>query len=152
MAAEPNAHIPHAQQRHAIAPFNDTARPWPVADWRRQIITRFRARPVLAFAFSQLSSRIPNPRDLPEAWYDRRRWQALTITDFSRFCRARGIAITRQAYLANGRPIKIIKVTNLMSTTGVFLLERPRQLGLAVSLVRRGRRFCARCPSRRRGF
>lgn len=73
-----------------------------------------------------LTGRIPNAPDLPQAWCDKPRWQALTITDFGRFCRSRSIAITRQAYLANGRQVKIIKVTNLMSTTGVFLLEGPR--------------------------
>ena len=76
---------------------------------------------------------MPNAPDLPQAWYDKPRWQALTITDFGQFCRATGITITRQAYLANGRRIDVIKVTNLMSTTGVFLLERAsRQADLSL--------------------
>ncbi len=74
-----------------------------------------------------LTGRMPAAPDLPQAWYEKPRWQALTITDFGRFCQGNGIAITRQAYLARGRPIRVIKVTNLMSTTGVFLLERTPQ-------------------------
>jgi len=70
-----------------------------------------------------LTGRIPSAPDLPQAWHEKPRWQALTITDFAIFCRKNGIAITRQAYLANGRRVNILKVTNLMSTTGVFLLE-----------------------------
>lgn len=71
-----------------------------------------------------LTGRMPNAPGLPQAWYEKPRWQALTITDFGQFCRSNRIAITRHAYLSNGRQIKVIKVTNLMSTTGVFLLER----------------------------
>lgn len=71
-----------------------------------------------------LTGRMPNAPDLPQAWYDKPRWQALTITDFGRFCQGNGISITRKAYLSNGRRIDVIKITNLMSTTGIFLLER----------------------------
>ncbi len=71
-----------------------------------------------------LTGRMPNAPDLAQAWHEKPRWQALTITDFAVFCRENGIAITRHAYLANGRPMNIHKITNLMSTTGVFLLQR----------------------------
>lgn len=70
-----------------------------------------------------LTGRIPSAPDLLQSWHEKPRWQALTITDFAIFCRENGIAITRQAYLANGRRVNILKVTNLMSTTGVFLLQ-----------------------------
>ena len=70
-----------------------------------------------------LTGRIPSAPDLPQAWHEKPRWQALTITDFAIFCRENGMTITRQAYLSNGRRVNILKVTNLMSTTGVFLLE-----------------------------
>ena len=46
------------------------------------------------------------------------------ITDFAGFCRQTGIRITREAYLAGGRPIHIRKFKNLFSTTAVFVLER----------------------------
>lgn len=71
-----------------------------------------------------LTGRMPSAPDLEQAWHEKPRWQALTVTDFAVFCRENDIAITRQAYLASGRRINIIKMTNLMSTTGVFLLQR----------------------------
>jgi methionine biosynthesis protein MetW len=70
------------------------------------------------------TGRMPNAPDLPQAWHEKPRWQALTITDFGQFCAGNGIAVPKQAYLAHGRRVRIIKVTNLLSTTGVFLLER----------------------------
>ncbi len=70
------------------------------------------------------SGRIPQPRDLQQAWYDTPRWQAFTITDFAGFCRRANISITQQAYLSGQRQARIFKFTNLMSTTGVFVLER----------------------------
>jgi methionine biosynthesis protein MetW len=74
-----------------------------------------------------LTGRMPNAPDLAQAWYEKPRWQAMTITDFGYFCQGNGIAVTREAYLAHGRQIQVIKVKNLMSTTGVFLLERRGQ-------------------------
>lgn len=70
------------------------------------------------------TGRMPLAPDLPQPWHAAPRWQAFTITDFAEFCRRNGIAITRQAYLAHGRRASIFKFTNLMATTGVFLLER----------------------------
>ncbi len=70
------------------------------------------------------SGRIPRAVDLPQAWHEKPRWQAFTVTDFARFCRENAIAITKQAYLNRGRRIDIFKVTNLLSTTAVFVLER----------------------------
>ncbi len=71
-----------------------------------------------------ITGRIPRAPDLPQPWHEKPRWQAFTVTDFAAFCRARGIAITRQAYLAHGRRVRIIKFTNLLSTTAIFVLER----------------------------
>lgn len=69
------------------------------------------------------TGRIPLAPDLSQPWHEKPRWQAFTVTDFARFCRENGIAITRQAYLARGRRVRIIKFTNLLSTTAVFVLE-----------------------------
>lgn len=66
---------------------------------------------------------IPLAPDLPQPWHDAPRWQALTVTDFARFCRQAHIAITRQAYLSRGRPVRIMKFTNLFSATAVFVLS-----------------------------
>lgn len=71
-----------------------------------------------------VTGRIPLAPDLPQPWYEKPRWQAFTVTDFAAFCRSRGIAITRQAYLAHGRRVRIIKFTNLLSTTAVFMLSK----------------------------
>ncbi len=69
------------------------------------------------------TGRIPLAVDLPQAWHEKPRWQAFTVTDFALFCRANQIAITKQAYLNRGRRINIFKVTNLLSTTAVFVLD-----------------------------
>lgn len=71
-----------------------------------------------------LTGRIPQAPDLPQSWHQKPRWQAFTITDFARFCRQTGIVIARQAYLARGRPMRVPKFTNLLSTTGAFVLAR----------------------------
>ncbi len=71
-----------------------------------------------------LAGRMPQAPGLPQSWHAKPRWQAFTITDFARFCRTAGILISRQAYLAGGRPMTVPKITNLLSTTAVFLLEQ----------------------------
>jgi methionine biosynthesis protein MetW len=70
------------------------------------------------------AGRIPMAGDLAQAWHEKPRWQAFTVTDFARFCRENGIAITGEAYLNRGHRIDIFKVKNLLSTTAVFVLER----------------------------
>lgn len=70
------------------------------------------------------TGRMPLAVDLPQAWHEKPRWQAFTVTDFAHFCRANKIAITKQAYLNRGRRIDIFKVTNLLSTTAVFVLDQ----------------------------
>ncbi len=70
-----------------------------------------------------VTGRIPLAPDLPQPWHEAPRWQAFTVTDFARFCRQAHIAITRQAYLSNGRQVRIIRFTNLFSTTAVFVLS-----------------------------
>ncbi len=70
-----------------------------------------------------VAGRIPSAPDVPQPWHEKPRWQALTVTDFARFCDQANIAITRQAYLARGRPTRIFKFTNLFSTTAVFMLK-----------------------------
>lgn len=71
-----------------------------------------------------LTGRIPQAPDLPQRWHDRPRWQAFTVTDFARLCQKLGIRITRQAYLAGTRRIKVRKYKNLLSTTAIFELEK----------------------------
>ncbi len=70
------------------------------------------------------TGRIPRAVDLPQAWHEKPRWQAFTVTDFAHFCRENGITITGEAYLNRGRRIEIFMVKNLLSTTAVFVLDR----------------------------
>jgi methionine biosynthesis protein MetW len=76
---------------------------------------------------------IPQAPDLPQRWHEKPRWQALSITDFARFCHSAGIHIGQQAYLARGRRVDIVKFTNLLATTGVFVLEPATRERPAVS-------------------
>lgn len=69
------------------------------------------------------TGRMPNAPDLPQPWSDRPRWQAFTITDFAHFCQGARITITREVYLNKGRPRRVHKIKNLMSTTAIFELE-----------------------------
>lgn len=71
-----------------------------------------------------ITGRVPLAPDLPQSWYEKPRRQALSITDFGQFCRHVGVRVAEQAYLANDRPIFIRKFKNLLSTTGVFVLEK----------------------------
>ena len=71
-----------------------------------------------------VTGRIPLAPDLPQPWHVAPRWQAFSITDFAHFCRENGITISRQAYLAHGRRVRIFKATNLLATTAIFELER----------------------------
>ncbi len=70
-----------------------------------------------------ITGRVPLAPDLPQPWYEKPRWQALSITDFGTFCRQTGVRITREAYLAGGRRIRVRKFKNLFSTTAVFILQ-----------------------------
>ncbi|MCB9100947.1 MAG: methionine biosynthesis protein MetW [Anaerolineales bacterium] len=69
-----------------------------------------------------LTGRIPQAPDLPQPWYAAPRWQAFTITDFSRFCRQQNFSIDRQIYLAGAQPCTYSKFKNLLATTAIFAL------------------------------
>lgn len=64
---------------------------------------------------------LPNAPDLPQAWYEIPRWQALTAADFLDLCRKQGFAV-RQAIYLNGQS-KIAIAPNLRARTAVFALE-----------------------------
>jgi methionine biosynthesis protein MetW len=71
-----------------------------------------------------VTGRIPRAVDLPQAWHEKPRWQAFTVTDFAQFCRANGIISPGEAYRNRGRRSDSFMVTNVLSTTAVFVLER----------------------------
>ncbi|MDX1524580.1 MAG: methionine biosynthesis protein MetW, partial [Anaerolineae bacterium] len=70
-----------------------------------------------------LTGQIPQAPDIPQAWHETPRWQALTITDFGRFCRRLGVRVKRQMYLAGDRPLNSRRFKNLLGTTAIFSLE-----------------------------
>ena len=71
-----------------------------------------------------LTGKMPQAPDLSQAWYEKPRWQAFSVTDFAHFCQISGVRIERQVYLAGGRRFHVRKVKNLLSTTAVFVLGR----------------------------
>ncbi len=70
-----------------------------------------------------LSGKIPQAPEIPQMWYDTPRWQALTITDFARFCEHIDIHIRQQLYLAGDRQIFTRTFKNLLATTAIYTLE-----------------------------
>ncbi len=70
-----------------------------------------------------VSGRMPEPPGLPQPWYEAPRWQAFTVTDFSRFCQMLDVKIVQAVYLAHGRRIEVTRAQNLLTTTAVFTLE-----------------------------
>ena len=73
-----------------------------------------------------LTGQMPPAPDLPQAWHEKPRWQAFSITDFAHFCRAAGVRIETQVYLAGGRRVKVGRYKNLLATTAVFVLGRDK--------------------------
>ncbi len=71
-----------------------------------------------------VTGRIPSAVDLPQAWYESPRWQALTITDFAHFCRLIEVEIREEVYLMRGRRVQVGRFKNLLATTAIFGLER----------------------------
>jgi methionine biosynthesis protein MetW len=65
--------------------------------------------------------RIPQAPDFPQSWHDTPRWQALTIADFSDFCRTQRVHVRDAVFLAGERQVQIWP--NLLSATAVFALE-----------------------------
>ena len=70
-----------------------------------------------------MTGRIPQAPDLPQSWFDTPRWQALTVTDFGRFCRQINIRVIQQRYLAGDRVVNVRRYKNLLTTTAIFTLE-----------------------------
>lgn len=65
--------------------------------------------------------RLPNAPDLPQAWHDKPRWQALTAADFLGFCREQAFSVRQTIYLAGAAGINL--APNLRARTAVFALE-----------------------------
>jgi methionine biosynthesis protein MetW len=68
------------------------------------------------------TGRMPEAPELPQAWHDIPRWQALTAADFLDFCRRQDIAVRESIYLS-GRQ-SVARLANLRARTAVFALEK----------------------------
>jgi methionine biosynthesis protein MetW len=66
--------------------------------------------------------RLPSAPDLPQAWHETPRWQALTVTDFLDFCRTQKFNVRQPIYLAGDTTIG--SAPNLRARTAVFALEQ----------------------------
>lgn len=69
-----------------------------------------------------VGGRVPKAPDFPQSWHDTPRWQALTVTDFTDFCRSLRISIRREVYLSGAYKGRLLP--NLMARTAVFALEQ----------------------------
>jgi methionine biosynthesis protein MetW len=56
-------------------------------------------------AWSILKGRMPVSREMPYQWYDTPNLHLSTLKDFEDFLERLGLAITRRAFLADGRPV-----------------------------------------------
>lgn len=69
-----------------------------------------------------VKGRIPQAPDLPQAWHEAPRWQALTAADFLALCRRERIAVRQAIFLAGAHAVRVRP--NLRARTAVFSLER----------------------------
>lgn len=72
-----------------------------------------------------VTGRMPAAADLPQAWYEPPRWQAMTVADFLALAGQLRLRLRQEVYLAHGRiapPRPWLK--NLLATTAVFVLEQ----------------------------
>jgi methionine biosynthesis protein MetW len=66
--------------------------------------------------------RVPVTPSLPYEWYDTPNLHFLSIADFVKYCRKRGIQIDRSAFLTKNKKVRLFP--NLLAETGLFLLSK----------------------------
>jgi methionine biosynthesis protein MetW len=66
--------------------------------------------------------KVPVTPSLPYEWYDTPNLHFLSTSDFTMYCRKRGIRIERSAFTAKNKKIKLFP--NLFAETGFFLLSK----------------------------
>lgn len=69
-----------------------------------------------------LTGRVPSVPGLPQSWDASPRARALTVQDFTDFCRANNVRIKQQLYFQGARRIPARWDTNLRTTTAIFEL------------------------------
>ncbi len=70
-----------------------------------------------------LKGHVPEGPASPDKWTSERRWQAMTIADFRRFCREQGIKIMADIYLGPKGVSPSKAAANLLATTAIFALQ-----------------------------
>jgi len=66
--------------------------------------------------------KVPVTKELPYQWYDTPNLRFLSLKDFKHFCQKSGLRIIKQKGISGNRIISFKR--NLLSTTGLFLLEK----------------------------
>lgn len=77
----------------------------------------YKARLQLGFG-----GRAPVTPALPYTWYETPNLHFLSILDFTRYCRAKGITVEKKVYLGARR--RVWALPNLLGQAGVFLISR----------------------------
>jgi methionine biosynthesis protein MetW len=67
------------------------------------------------------SGRVPVTPSLPYEWHDTPNLHFLSLTDFTEFCKKRGIRIEKSIYLGAARRVGLLP--NLVAQTGIFIIS-----------------------------
>jgi methionine biosynthesis protein MetW len=67
------------------------------------------------------SGRVPVTPSLPYEWHDTPNLHFLSLTDFTEFCKKRGIRIEKSIYLGAARRVGLLP--NLFAQTGIFIIS-----------------------------
>ena len=73
-------------------------------------------------AWSLLTGHMPVSREMPYQWYDTPNLHLATIPDFESFLGSLGLRITGRAWLADGRPVRLLK--NLRATQAIYRFSK----------------------------
>ncbi|HMN80092.1 MAG TPA: methionine biosynthesis protein MetW [Burkholderiaceae bacterium] len=73
-------------------------------------------------AWSLLTGHMPVSREMPYQWYDTPNLHLATIPDFETFLGSLGLRITARAWLADGRPVRLLK--NLRATQAIYRFSK----------------------------
>lgn len=66
--------------------------------------------------------KVPVTKELPYQWYDTPNLRFLSLKDFRRFCKEKGITIEAEKAISLAGPISLLP--NLLARTGIYLLSK----------------------------
>ena len=81
--------------------------------------------------------KVPVTRALPYQWYDTPNLHFLSISDFTEYCRKKGLRIENSTFFAKDRRVRIFP--NLFAEIGIFLLANSADGGTETQDRQRGR-------------